>query len=288
MGSHAPRLVSLAKGIYKPANLQYALSVRQTLSSPYHDLPPQYRPDGTWTYPYFQEGDAGVERDVLRFTNQGLLACARDSVPIGVLRQVSDRSPVLYEVLGLAIVSDFRDGYFYLEGFAPGGFSHSSNRPKAANNGIEEASGGAETLPFDPERIRDLRQRALAFVVQRPDQARFRSQLLDAYSGVCAISGANAVPALEAAHILPYLGAETNHPANGLLLRADLHSLFDKGLLAVATDQMRVVLAPTLAQSTYSAMSGVPLRLPTGIDVQPSVAALDSHRTYANAVWSRL
>src|SRR5271155_3471993 len=38
---------------------------------------------------------------------------------------------------------------------------------------------------------------------------------------------------LEAAHISPYRGLQSNHPQNGLLLRADLHSLFDLGMLAV-------------------------------------------------------
>ena len=49
-------LASRAKGIYKPAWSQYALSVRQTLEGPYPDREPVVRADGTWSYPYFQEG----------------------------------------------------------------------------------------------------------------------------------------------------------------------------------------------------------------------------------------
>lgn len=285
MGSEDFRLVSKAKGIYKPAKLNYALSVRQTLTSPYNDQPPTYRPDGTWTYPYFQEGRVGAQGDVLRYTNQALLACARDSVPVGVLRQVRERQPVLYEVLGLALVTEFRDGYFYLEGFSPGGFSYASSRPAALESSVTQVSRG-EVPAFDPASLRDLRRRAMASIVQRPGQERFRSKLVDAYCGQCAITGTNAIPALEAAHILPYLGAETNHPANGLLLRADLHTLFDKGLLTVAPEDMRVVLAPCLTRSTYNEISGRPLQMPTTGEAQPSATALNAHRDYAISVWN--
>ena len=47
------RLVNQAKGIYKPHYMEYALSVCQTLESPYADKEVQRRPDGSWVYPYF-------------------------------------------------------------------------------------------------------------------------------------------------------------------------------------------------------------------------------------------
>ena len=49
------RLVNQAKGIYKPHYTQYALSVRQTLDGLYADKDVEWRPDGSWVYPYFQE-----------------------------------------------------------------------------------------------------------------------------------------------------------------------------------------------------------------------------------------
>ncbi|WP_336979879.1 HNH endonuclease signature motif containing protein [Altererythrobacter fulvus] len=57
-----------------------------------------------------------------------------------------------------------------------------------------------------------------------------------AYEGRCAISGCDVREVLEAAHIMPYLGEETNDVRNGLLLRADLHTLFDLGLLKIGPD----------------------------------------------------
>ena len=80
------QLVSTPKGIYKPKGLDYALSVRQTLGGVYPDRDPVFRPDGTWTYLYHQEGDSLEELESL-FTNRGLIACSRDVVPVGVMRQ---------------------------------------------------------------------------------------------------------------------------------------------------------------------------------------------------------
>jgi hypothetical protein len=76
---------------------------------------------------------------------------------------------------------------------------------------------------FDPMGIKDARQRMFSSIVRRQGQPAFRKQLLVAYKGQCAITGCEVESVLEAAHIVPYMGLETNHPGNGLLLRADLH-----------------------------------------------------------------
>jgi putative restriction endonuclease len=64
----------------------------------------------------------------------------------------------------------------------------------------------------------------------------------------------------EAAHITPYLGGLTNHVSNGLLLRADLLTLFDCGLLAVEPKTRTVVVAEALKASAYAKLSGKVLR----------------------------
>ena len=61
--------------------------------------------------------------------------------------------------------------------------------------------------------------------------------------------------ALEAAHIHPYRGAETNLISNGLLLRADVHTLFDLGLVAVDGDA-KWVIADELTSTTYAELAG--------------------------------
>jgi predicted restriction endonuclease len=78
---------------------------------------------------------------------------------------------------------------------------------------------------FNPHDDQDARERTFAAIVRRRGQSRFRRSLLRAYTGQCAVTACDAQETLEAAHILPYRGQRTNHVTNGLLLRADLHSL---------------------------------------------------------------
>lgn len=113
-------LMSKAKGIYEPKWTPYALSVRNSLAGPYADGEPVYAPDGSWTYDYFQEGADPAKRDE-DYTNVGMLACLRDQVPIAVLRQTKGKPNSRYQVLGLALVKSWKDGYFLLQGFTPDG-----------------------------------------------------------------------------------------------------------------------------------------------------------------------
>jgi putative restriction endonuclease len=70
----------------------------------------------------------------------------------------------------------------------------------------------------------------------RVGQGSFRLLITDAYGRRCAVSGERTVPALEAAHIKPYAESGPHAIANGLLLRSDIHRLFDRGYLTVAED----------------------------------------------------
>ena len=93
-------------------------------------------------------------------------------------------------------------------------------------------------------------------VRERPGQIRFRCKLMMAYGGKCCISGCSVSDALDGAHIDPFSGASSDHPQNGLLLRQDLHSLFDANLLAVHPDTRIVHLAArTLVWPEYAALN---------------------------------
>ncbi|MCG7354741.1 HNH endonuclease [Roseomonas mucosa] len=83
---------------------------------------------------------------------------------------------------------------------------------------------------------------------------------------------------LEAAHILPYRGEATNHPTNGLLLRADLHTLFDCGLLAIDPDTLQVLVSASIMEPTYREMHGRKLREVSDARLAPSRVALRRHR----------
>ena len=92
--------------------------------------------------------------------------------------------------------------------------------------------GEAVADPFDPSSIKDAQERISRTIAQRRSQPAFRNALLDAYDRKCAITGCEVVEVLEAAHIYPYRGPDTSKVVNGLLLRADVHTLFDSGLIA--------------------------------------------------------
>lgn len=273
-------LVTRAKGIYKPAWMEYALSVRQVLGGPYADRDPVRREDGTWVYAYFQENSKPQERDS-EYTNCGLLACMRDGVPVGVMRQVQSKPTTRYRVLGLALVAGWEDGYFFLEGFSPQGLSHGPG-PDAEIAALgSELRDGDGVERFVPANVRDGRRRILAAIVQRQGQAAFRQQLLQAYEGRCCITGCEVPEVLEAAHIMPYRGPDTNHPCNGFLLRADLHTLFDIGLLMIDTTTMTARISRRLAGTEYAELAGQPIWLPREAEQRPSKDAPDAHRRWA-------
>lgn len=139
------------------------------------------------------------------------------------------------------------------------------------------AEAEAQADAFNPlDSTYDARVWAMRAVAQRRGQPIFRAKLLDAYGGRCAITGCSAVEVLEAAHVLPYRGEHTNRLDNGLLLRADLHTLFDCGLLWI-TPEHTVALAPSLLATDYAALQGKHLDLPSYASHRPNPAHLAEH-----------
>ena len=111
-------------------------------------------------------------------------------------------------------------------------------------------------------------------IAQRRGQRYFREALIDAYQGTCQVTDFTGVEALEAAHIVPYAsgGEQANDPANGLLLRADIHTLFDLNLLKIDPNNLRIRIMEPLHKSSYMRYHDSLLR--TGSQIQPSVQAL--------------
>lgn len=70
----------------------------------------------------------------------------------------------------------------------------------------------------------------------RLGQGAFRVLVTEAYMHRCAITGEKTLPALEAAHIKPFSKSGPNMTANGILMRSDLHKLFDLGYISVTPD----------------------------------------------------
>jgi putative restriction endonuclease len=204
------------KGIYKPANSVYALWVRETNHGPYADQQPQYLPDGSWSYKYSPEGRRGVT-DLSLPTNQGLLRCMRDRVPVGVFRQEADATGRrTYKVQGLAYVERVEGDHFVLRG--------------EAIDVTSEPWPAAEIPAFRPFEPTDRR---VEEIIRTLRERRFGSILREIYHEKCSLCAMGyrfqgRSLGLEAAHLIPVEAKGVlGDVRNGILLCRNHHSLFD-------------------------------------------------------------
>lgn len=125
---------------------------------------------------------------------------------------------------------------------------------EASQSGPED---GADYVPQEG----DWRQVVERQIRERRGQQHFRDALCKRYGERCLVTGCTVLAVLEAAHIKPYRGERDNDPGNGLLLRSDIHTLFDLDLLGVEPDQLLVEVHPDLAKE-YANLAGKALRCP--------------------------
>jgi len=119
-------------------------------------------------------------------------------------------------------------------------------------------------------------------VKPRRGQGAFRLAVTDAYGRQCAISEGKVLPALEAAHIRSYAEGGEHEVSNGLLLRRDIHSVFDAGyitfeddLTMVVSDKVRTVFNNG---NEYRRLQGHKLRPPADPALGPNLEHLRWHR----------
>jgi hypothetical protein len=253
-------------GIYVPQGSPYVLSLKSSWKandeSYYADPEPHYLGNsrGDWITKYHhviprpQKG-APVWKNARAVNN------LQDGVPVGVFREVQgDRHEKVHWVIGVALITayDPRTGYFTLESL-----------PK----GVTEPSGGYHSKVSSE----DLRKWQKTQKAIREGQAAFRSMLSAIYASRCAITGYDMEDALEAAHIVPYRGKHTNVPSNGMLLRADIHALFDAGHLGVTPDDHAVLLSPLARRSKYGELHLRRIALPESPSQKPQDTFLAAH-----------
>jgi hypothetical protein len=129
---------------------------------------------------------------------------------------------------------------------------------------IRPEQGDAPDLPNRDDRPRDKVMRQIA---ARRGATAFRDAQLDRFDQQCAVSGCSLVDVLEAAHIRPYRDELDNAVENGILLRADLHTLFDLGLLAINPDTRNVSVHERVQEEHYRQFHDHPVRIPeSGFD----------------------
>lgn len=122
----------------------------------------------------------------------------------------------------------------------------------------------------------DVDEYTMRAIMTRRGQATFREALLSAYNGKCAITGCDATEALEAAHITPFSEEQSYDIRNGILLRADIHTLFDLYLISVDPQSGKVLLADTLLRA-YPELIDRCIVLPESESARPDLAGLLTH-----------
>jgi putative restriction endonuclease len=142
----------------------------------------------------------------------------------------------------------------------------------------------SQTIPIPDESVYAATQKfgKPQILLPRLGQGAFRMVVADSYQWQCALSSSHILHILDAAHIRPYkTEGGTHSPANGILLRQDIHTLFDRGYITVTPDY-HVEVSKKIKEEfnngvEYYAMHGKRINLPTLEQVRPSKESLIWH-----------
>jgi putative restriction endonuclease len=147
------------------------------------------------------------------------------------------------------------------------------------------ASGNRAGVPAVHDRPPpEDRYGAPALVAPRLGQGAFRLLVTDAYARRCSVSGERVLPVLEAAHIRPYAAGGEHRVENGLLLRSDLHTLFDRGYMTV-TPELRLEVSRRIREEfdngrDYYVLHGRRIHPPASPRYRPTRENLASHNDH--------
>jgi len=122
-------------------------------------------------------------------------------------------------------------------------------------------------------------------VQPRLGQGSFWILVTDAYERRCSVTGERVLPALESAHIRPYAQGGEHRVDSGLLLRSDLHALFDRGYMTV-TPSLDLEVSRRIREDFengrhYYALHGQRVREPADIQKRPAADFLRWHNEEA-------
>jgi Family of unknown function (DUF6416)/HNH endonuclease len=118
----------------------------------------------------------------------------------------------------------------------------------------------------------------------RIGQQSFRKNLIGRFGQNCAFTGPQPLLSLEAAHIRQYSISQSHDAAGGLLIRRDLHALFDAGYITIDAELWQIDVHPGLdAYAEIAALKGRPPTIP--LHLRPAKAYLDEHAAWTRAAW---
>jgi len=110
--------------------------------------------------------------------------------------------------------------------------------------------------------------------------------MLERYGEACAFTGPQPPGALEAAHLYLYSTNPEHDLRGGLLLRSDLHALFDRYLITIDPDTWSIQIGPDLKRyPDLAELDGQPVRLPQ--EIRPRHKYVEDHALTARATWKQ-
>jgi HNH endonuclease len=219
----------------------------------------------------------------LNYSNSGII---REQVPFAIVHpelnppyvDSIDRAERIFEMNG-------GRPFFFQFGEHRLGLVHvttCSGRRSGSNRSLQEQLARAERTverasDFNPKSKTDARQKKLQSIVRRLGQHKFRTELLRAYQYRCPITECDLPDALEAAHIQAYRGEQFHHVQNGILLRSDIHTLFDLGKIGIHPDTRRVVISEALRGTVYEKPENKKFKPPEHPTDRPNSEVLRLH-----------
>jgi hypothetical protein len=284
--SNIDRFHTLITGIYKPAWSDYALSIAMKLSSPYeHKDEVVFLEDGRWLMTYSPRAGGLHLSD-----NRALVKCMDERVPLGVFKQITDKTDrqhgSTYLVLGLGLITsyDANADLFVIESCDRVALEQVTSVIADEKTRYEVQLYAQLTNEFCPF----IEEESLTHTVSAPrrDEA-FRHIVLGAYDFTCAVCEMKfclgSLIEATAAHIVPKRKSGTDDPRNGLALCRTHHWAFDVGLFSLG-DDYRIILSRVLNNAdarnfTLLDLESKSILLPRNEVVQPHPKALAWHRT---------
>ncbi|MEP5569814.1 MAG: HNH endonuclease [Halioglobus sp.] len=277
------RVHNLIEGIYKPADSSYALTIASMLKNPYADRL-EFAQDRSWFFHYSPKSGSLDSK-----VNLSLFNCMRDSEPVLVIKQLSDKTHAegtRYKILGLGLIESFDDKkrLFRIHEVTIDAFQQKVAPGEVLSDDLIETALQLESLeawsPFVAE------DRAVYKVSKQKRDAAFRKIVLENYGSACAVTASKFIygkyTEAQAAHIISKEVKGTDDPRNGLALSHTAHWAFDRGIFTIS-DQYEVQVHSSADKSKslnfqILDMHGKGIFLPKDADYYPHQEALRWHR----------
>ncbi len=282
---HIDRFHNLITGIFKPAWSEYALSIVVRTSSPYEDKDEViFLEDGRWLMTYSPRTGGMQIAD-----NRALVKCMDDRVPIGVFRQITDKTDrkrgSTYRVLGLGIITgyDANQDVFVIES------ADRASLEMVTNTIIDEADRYEVQLyaqvmnEFQPF----VKEESITYSTTTPKRDKaFREVVVREYNYSCAVCEMkfhwNSLIEATAAHIIPKHENGTDDPRNGLALCRTHHWAFDAHVFTLS-DNYEIMLSSAIQEADSHnfpllEMEGKSVLLPSNEVLRPHADAIRWHR----------